>query len=595
MNGETVYTQLQELSGAFSPLYQPAVQAHGEAVDFAGGWYWLLYLRMRQPEGATLNDIVHFNVYLSEERNRTQLNTLMEKGHVRNGNGQYKLTEKGQQAIEGFFAAAQGSLSQVQPGKPAKMNRLADLLHKVVKGTAAAAFPIPKETFASSRWSDPGSDQPALVRVDQYTTDLVHFHDDALEAGWRPQGISGFAWRNFTLLHQNGPQTLSQLTERTSNDGVDNPSPYLNELCERGWIALDGETYQITETGAAAYNQIMTKANELYLLGWSALPENEQEETLTLMSTVRDDLQRTFKLDVWQKMNGAMAAAAPLHQPQTGPAFNEYGLNKPGYFFTLWTALSLEPDTISTAKIRKQFPYTSPTVYDDGFANLVQDGMMAATDEPSEFVMTEKGRHALITVDTIFVETLAEIELLSAEEMTRLNELVTRLSDASLKAEKPSTKWALQRSHNLHRGRESAAVRLDEGLDDMNAFRDDVHLATFLPLGVTGSAWEALSYLWRGEENTAAGLVEQLPFRGWGEEGYAAAYNELVAKGWAAPGADGYTITEAGRQVREQSEVETNDLFFAPWSALNNAELIELDTLLTRLRERITSLLPAES
>jgi predicted transcriptional regulator len=595
MNGETVYTQLQELSGAFSPLYQPAVQTHGEAVDFAGGWYWLLYLRMRQPEGATLNDIVNFNVYLSEERNRTQLQTLMEKGHVRNGNGQYRLTEKGQQAIEGFFTAAQTSLGQLQLVNPVAMTRLADLLYKVVKRTAAAAFPIPKEAFASSRWSDAGPEQPAAVRVDQYSTDLMHFHDDALEAGWRPQGISGFAWRNFTLLHQNGPQTLAQLTERTANDGIENPSPYLNELCERGWIALDGETYQITETGAAAYNQIITKANKLYLLGWLALPENEQEETLTLMSTVRDDLQRTFKLAVWQKMNGALAAAAPLHQPQTGPAFDEYGLNKPGYFFTLWTALSLEPGAISTAKIRKQFPYTSPAVYDERLANLVQDGMMAATDEPGEYAMTEKGRHALITVDTIFVETLGQIEFLPAEEMNHLTELVTRLSDTSLKAEKPGMKWALQRSHNLHRGRESTTVRLDEGLDDMNAFRDDAHLATFLPLDVSGPAWEALSYLWRGEQNTPAGLAEQLPFRGWGEEGYAAAYNELVAKGWATPGDDGYTITEAGRQVREQSETETNNLFFAPWSALSNDELQELDTLLTRLRERITTLLPAES
>lgn len=595
MNGETVYTRLQELSGAFTPFYQPAVRAHGEAVDFAGGWYWLLYLRMRQPEGATLSDIVNFNVYLSEERNRSQLQTLQEKGHVRNGNGQYRLTEKGQQAIEGFFTAAQGSLGQLQPGKPAEMARLVDLLGKVVKGTAAAAFPLPKESFASSRWSDPGSEQPAPVRLDQYSTDLMHFYYDAQEAAWRPQGISGFAWRNFTLLQQHGPQTLAQLAERTHNDGLENPAPYLNELCEQGWITLDGDSYRITPTGETAHQQITSKTNELYLVGWSVLSANEQEETLTLMSTVSDDLRLKFKLELWQKMNGALAAAAPLHQPQTGPAFNEYGLNKPGYFFALWTALSLEPDTLSTAKIRKQFPYTNPAVYDERFTHLVADDMMAATDVPGEYVLTEKGRHALITVDTIFIETLAQLEFLSAEEMNRLTELVTRLSDASLKAEHPATKWALQRSHNLHRGRESAAIRLDERLDDMNAFRDDAHLATFLPLGVSGQAWETLTFLWRGERNTAAGLAEQLPFRGWGEEGYAAAYTELVHRGWAAPGEAGYTITETGRQAREQSETATNDLFFAPWSVLNQAELQELDTLLTRLRERITGLLPAQS
>lgn len=595
MDGQIVYTQLQELSGAFAPLYQPAVQAHGETVDFSGGWYWMLYLRMRQPEGATLNDIVNFNVYLSEERNRSQLNTLIEKGHVRNGNGQYRLTEKGQQAIEGFFTAARSSLEKVQPGNPTAMTRLADLLYRVVKGTAAAAFPIPKETLASSRWSDAGPDQPAPVRVDQYSTDLMHFRDDAHEAAWRHLGVSSYAWNTLSVLWRHGPHSHAALLERTADYGVTNYMPYLNELCERGWIALTGETYQLTDAGQATRQAAETETNHYFVVGWSALSADEQEEAITLMSTVRDDLQLQFKLDLWQKINGSLAAAAPLHQPQTGPAFEAHGLNKPGYFFQLWSALGLEPEPISAAAMRQQFPYTNPAVYNGWYANLVEDGLMATAEAPGTYRITEKGRTAVLAVDNIFVEAMSQIEFLPTEEMARLNELINRLSEASAAAEQPAAKHALQRNRNVHRGRDITAIQLDEGLDDLAAFRDDAHVTAFLPLGVSGQAWETLSFLWREGLNTPAALAEQLPFRQWGEEGYAAAFDELTAKGWVSSGADGYAITDTGRQIREQVEVQTNQVFFAPWSVLNNAELMELDGLVTRLRERITSLLPAEA
>ena len=44
-------------------------------------------------------------------------------------------------------------------------------------------------------------------------------------------------------------------------------------------------------------------------------------------------------------------------------------------------------------------------------------------------------------------------------------------------------------------------------------------------------------------------------------------------------------ITAAGKQVRAEVEAETERLFFAPWSSLNESELEELSSLANQLRD----------
>ena len=46
-----------------------------------------------------------------------------------------------------------------------------------------------------------------------------------------------------------------------------------------------------------------------------------------------------------------------------------------------------------------------------------------------------------------------------------------------------------------------------------------------------------------------------------------------------------HVVAEAGKQVRAQVEAETDRLFFAPWSCLNESELEELSRLASQLRD----------
>ena len=66
---------------------------------------------------------------------------------------------------------------------------------------------------------------------------------------------------------------------------------------------------------------------------------------------------------------------------------------------------------------------------------------------------------------------------------------------------------------------------------------------------------------------------------------HAADVQELARRGWADDASGNIQIAAAGKQVRAEVEAETERLFFAPWSCLNESELEELSSLANQLRD----------
>ena len=119
---------------------------------------------------------------------------------------------------------------------------------------------------------------------------------------------------------------------------------------------------------------------------------------------------------------------------------------------------------------------------------------------------------------------------------------------------------------------------------DLFAFRDDAHIAAWRPYGTSGQVWEALTYVWRGEASTAAELAEKVgDYRRYDEEAYAAALQELVDQGWIVEEEGAYVATEAGRRLRQAAEDTTDRYFDAAWTALSEAEVVEVKELLEKL------------
>jgi hypothetical protein len=130
-------------------------------------------------------------------------------------------------------------------------------------------------------------------------------------------------------------------------------------------------------------------------------------------------------------------------------------------------------------------------------------------------------------------------------------------------------------------------VQARRKLLDVLSFRDDAHVAAWRPYGADGQVWEAFTYVWRGDASTAAELAEKLPYRHYDEDAYAAALQELVARGWIAQEGEGFIATEEGKRLRQEAEDATDRYFDAAWAGLGEAEIKELKGLLERMAEAL--------
>ena len=124
----------------------------------------------------------------------------------------------------------------------------------------------------------------------------------------------------------------------------------------------------------------------------------------------------------------------------------------------------------------------------------------------------------------------------------------------------------------------------------LEGHRDDCYVATWSAHGVDGHAWEVLDALSQNDALALADLHNKLSRRGVTEEVHAGDVRELVGRGWAEESSGVVKATEAGKQVRAEVEAETERLFFAPWSGLNESELEELASLASQLRDGLKNL-----
>ena len=228
---------------------------------------------------------------------------------------------------------------------------------------------------------------------------------------------------------------------------------------------------------------------------------------------------------------------------------------------------------------------------------LLDEAAASGCLEPDgdNYVITEKGQEAIVHVNDVFYNCLGEIDPLPEDESTELSGLMARLVEATLAVDKPQTKWALQNMHACHpKNGYGALATLDQMIDDLNAFRDDVHIASWVSSGVSGRDWDSLTLVWVGEASTAAALAEVLESKGYTAEEYAQSLMELVQRGWLQTIDEGFQVTDLGRQIREEAELVTDRLFFGPWSGLAGAERFRLHTLLTQMKLGLRELAQSE-
>ena len=131
----------------------------------------------------------------------------------------------------------------------------------------------------------------------------------------------------------------------------------------------------------------------------------------------------------------------------------------------------------------------------------------------------------------------------------------------------------------------SALSKVIQYLSDLNAFRDDTHMAAYRPYDVEGHTWEAFSFVANGHATTADEIFNLLAYRGFSRIDWQDSLNDLAERNWLQEQDGKYNVTDSGQAVRDEVEQKTDSYFYAPWNCLTTVEFDELCALLQQIRE----------
>ena len=182
--------------------YDAALRQTNTGLGLEGqDWNLLFSVQGVEPAPITAALLQQFAPYITLEKLEQQLADAAGRGLLQaDATGSYRLTDRGRQGVQQSFGAVHAALADVEPLPAGDMDRLNQLLRRLVDATIAAPIPTDKPQLRASRLTDPGVRGSAAALTDQYLTDLVRFRDDAHQAAWQPHGVGGPTWEALTLI-----------------------------------------------------------------------------------------------------------------------------------------------------------------------------------------------------------------------------------------------------------------------------------------------------------------------------------------------------------------------------------------------------------
>lgn len=295
--------------------------------------------------------------------------------------------------------------------------------------------------------------------------------------------------------------------------------------------------------------------------------------------------------DLTQEVQGALVSAALAQRTQKGlPPFDPPPLlmqvrrgyaESPGWY--LVQAAEFEPEPLTVGKLRVRDIYASEKLVRALLEMMASEKWLDAVGD--DYHLTEAGRAILERSRQRTRDVLTDFEPIGHAEIARLEMLVRRVVETSLICPEPPGTWSLVHSRNRAPAQDAPTIlKLFHHFSDLNAYRDDAHMAAFMPHKVEGYVWEAFSYVCSGGAKTADELFDQLAHRGYSRRDYAEALQLLAARRWIQASGDAYHATDSGRTAREKVEQLTDDYFYAAWGCLDEDEFEEVARLLNLLK-----------
>ncbi|MBZ0287121.1 MAG: hypothetical protein K8I30_05860 [Anaerolineae bacterium] len=300
--------------------------------------------------------------------------------------------------------------------------------------------------------------------------------------------------------------------------------------------------------------------------------------------------------DLTQNFQGALFQGGLALQPG-GPPPPQTGLIqlRRGYAespaWMLIQAQEFDPEPLTVENVRVRAVWSSARIIRAILDLMASEQWLDRVGEV--YHLTEQGQAVLRSVIERRALILTPlVTYLSADEAKPIERLLRRIVDASLSHTAPPNTWSLAHSRKRTPSDNAPTVlKLFQYCADLNAYRDDSHMAAFQPLGVEAHAWEAFSHVWSGTAYTAGAIYELLPYRGYSRAEYEAGLRDIAGRGWLQTNESAiFTVTDEGRKVRDEAERLTDQYFYDAWSCLTGAEIEELHQRMSDLKAKLESI-----
>ncbi|MCX6025678.1 MAG: hypothetical protein NTY23_05380 [Chloroflexi bacterium] len=294
---ELSWPLMEDAAQALVVRYLPAAQAastpHGLSPT---AWYgWLIAAYFLRPEHLTLETIGKRDPYSSPARWRSRLENAAQLGYlVQDERHAFSLTPAGEQAAEGVVQAIYRAMARLQPIDEAQLEQMAALLERLVTASLAAPEPPHKWALYLSRRSDPGPNALAMIRIDQWLTDLDAYRGDCHTSAWQPLGASGLAWEMLTLIWHGEARAAVDFESKLQRRGYRRVTLVraLEELSQRGWVAGDAQAVDTTCAGREAREAAEARTDEYFYRPWAVLSAEERERLKQWLAEFVEGLRR---------------------------------------------------------------------------------------------------------------------------------------------------------------------------------------------------------------------------------------------------------------------------------------------------------------
>jgi predicted transcriptional regulator len=283
---------------------------------------------------------------------------------------------------------------------------------------------------------------------------------------------------------------------------------------------------------------------------------------------------------LWQIMREAWRKIQTNFDPAIQPLVSGSSLSKREWMLII-AALTFEPEDTTPSHLMVRGPYTSSDRYLSGLERIADAGYFDRVGE-GRYKLSESGRDAAETFIEMARNAMATSGL-PGEDLSTLATLFERLVRECLESPPPPDTWSIGLSYKLMPAKQPPLPFIEQAISCLAAYRDDAHLASWCSSGLSASAMECLSLVWRGKASTVREVFGKLEFRGYPESVYLDAIRELKEMEYLQGSRNNLRLTESGVKFREHVEELTDQYFYNPWSCLTDSEKETISNLLPKI------------